>query len=148
MSNNYSSNTTKSSKTSTASKDSKASKASKASNVPKVPNVLNGTKIILYSIDENRYEEFIVRPGKKLIFEYELGTPFKYKINNENKFSDYCDLIELINEEGEQHDSYIKHVVLSGGMCLAPITKNSRYSNRYSNQDYEYDYSRKYYDDE
>jgi hypothetical protein len=100
-------------------------------------------EIILYNFDTGKNEKFVVRPGAKLTFEYTLGTAFEYKINDDDKFSDYCDLIQLVDSRGKEHDVIVKHTVLSGDMCLPPVTNSrgsgysgyskSRYNDGYSN---------------
>ncbi len=106
--------TSKATKITTTKPDSK-----KESNVPK------GKEIVLYNIDEEKYETFIVPPGEQITFEYTLGKPFEYKINDDDKFSDYTDYIKLVDARGKEHDVITKHVVLSGDMCLPPVI-NSR----------------------
>ncbi len=94
-------------------------------------------EIVLYNIDTQKNEKFVVRSGAQLTFEYTLGTAFEYKINDDDKFSDYLDMIRLVDSRGREHDVITKHVVLSGDMCL-PVTKTNKhsysgYSNSYSN---------------
>ena len=110
---------------------------SKESNVDK--------EIILYNIDTGKNEKFVVHPGKKLIFEYSLGTAFEYKINDNDKFSDYIDLISLVDSRGNEHREYVKHTVLSGDMCLPLVTKSHGYSS-YSKSRYNDGYSNGYSD--
>lgn len=108
--------TSKATRITTTKPDSK-----KESNVPK------GKEIVLYNIDEEKYETFIVPPGKQITFEYTLGTPFEYKINDDDKFSDYSDCIKLVDARGKEHDVITKHVVLSGDMCLPPVKQSCSY---------------------
>ena len=121
-------------------------------------------EIILYNFDTGKNEKFVVRPGKKLIFEYTLGTAFEYKINDDNKFSDYIDLISLVDSRGNEHREYVKQTVLSGDMCLPPVINsranagysgnsnsksrdNGGYSNSYSDpDDFDEDYGESFMD--
>ncbi len=108
-------------------------------NSKKESNQINmGKEIILYNIETRKNEKFIVPPGGQLTLKYTLGTPFEYKINDEDKFSDYCEMIRLEDRNGKEHLVYVKDTVLSGDMCLPPIqfsskSRNSRYNDGYSN---------------
>jgi hypothetical protein len=79
-----------------------------------------------------------------------LGTPFEYKINDDDKFSDYTDYIKLVDARGKEHDVITKHVVLSGDMCLPPVKQSCNYSyfcySSYSKSGYNGGYSNSYSD--